>query len=109
MASIELTLTAQSTDLGDENYSKLFDLTVNGLEVYPKHDELAIPWDAVLSIEGSDVVMDGYVAGGGPSSGTSVAKIPLNKVMRVIGLSVYVEDEESEEEVRRIFEEHHWL
>lgn len=109
MASIELTLTSQSTDLRDEEYNKLFDLTANGLEIYPKQGELAIPWDASLSIEGSNVVMDGYVAPGGPAAGTSVAKIPLNKVMNLIGLSVYVEDEESEAEVRQIFSEHNWL
>lgn len=109
MVNIELILTTQSTDLGDDNYNKLFDLTVNGLEIYPKYDELSIPWDASLYIEGSDVVMEGYVSAGGPSKGTSVAKIPLNKVMNVIGLSVYVEDEESEAEVRKIFTEHKWL
>lgn len=109
MASIELTLTSQSTDLRDEEYDKLFDLTYNGIEIYPKQDGLAIPWDASLSIEGSNVVMDGYVAAGGPSAGTSVAKIPLNKVMNLIGFSVDVEDEEDEVEVRQIFSEHNWL
>ena len=54
-------------------------------------------------------MLDGYVAPGGPAAGTSVAKIPLNKVMNLIGLSVYVEDEESEAEVRQIFSEHNWL
>lgn len=109
MASIELTLTSQSTDLGDDNYDKLFELTANGLEIYPKQDELAIPWDASLSIEGSNVVIDGYVAAGGPSAGTSVAKIPLKRIMSLIGLSVYVDDKESEAEVRQIFSEHNWL
>lgn len=109
MTNIELTLTNQSKDIGDENYDKLLDLTANGLEIYPKQDELSLPWDAALFIEGSNVIIEGSVTPGGPSSGTCVAKIPLDKVMLNIGISVTVKDKESEAEVRRIFSEHKWL
>lgn len=59
-------------------YDELFDLTYNGIEVYPNYDELPTPWDADISIKNNKIVLSGNVTPGGPSDGSCVVSVPLN-------------------------------
>lgn len=109
MEYIKLNLTPKSKDLGDNLYDEIYKKTANGLEISPKDEEFAIPWDASLYIEGDNVVIDGYVGPGGGSHSTCVAKIPLKVVNNYIELSVWPESHADEQDLIDMFSEYGWL
>ena len=62
-------------------------------------DGPAIPWDADVSVEGTNLVLEGGVTSGGPSNGTFVAKIPISRYQSILTLEVDASSQEDHDKV----------
>lgn len=103
MKSVELKITSNTQNIPDKDYYSVLDGTTNGLEIHPEDDSFAIPWDAVISIEGSDVVLEGSAAPGG--FGVATLRVDISQYSRIFKVFVSIEDDEAE----AILEEYGWL
>lgn len=106
MASfIKLNINTSSEDISEQDYTRLEDLTYNGIELLPKNEDFPMPWDASCYIEGGNFVVEG-APGPGRSVGKATVSIPLNSVDKYMEVNVYTDHEE---EVRDILDKYYWL
>lgn len=110
---IELTITNQSKSIPEELELKIQDLSFdnggNGIEIYPKKDDFPMPWDATCYIEGNEFIIDGDLGQQGSNRAWAKVGIPLDKVMNYVGLSIYVDSEDSANEINQILSDYGWL
>lgn len=109
---VVLNISDSSKDLGGSNYSKLYDLTYNGIEMYPKSDDVPFAWDATCEISGGNFIITGDLGQQGNHSGEIKITLPLSEVSKYYELSVYPSDPDAIEELEELEEilvSHGWL
>lgn len=110
---IELTITSQSKSIPEELELKIQDLSFdnggNGIELYSKWNDFPMPFDATCYIKGNEFIIDGDLGQQGTHRAWAKVGIPLDKVMNYLGLSIYVDSEESAEEINQILSDYGWL
>lgn len=106
---MKLSITAASRPMSDQDYDKLYELSNNGLEIYPKEKRFPMPWDATATIENKMFILSGYLGPMGPRQGTAEVRIPLDKVNEYLDISIRPLDEESEEELYLILSNYDWI
>ena len=62
-------------------------------------DGPAIPWDADVSVEGTNLVLEGGVTPGGTYDGTCISKIPLSKYQDLLTIEVDASSQEDHDKV----------
>ena len=74
--SLSLKFTSKSKSISVKDMDVLFD-EGNGIEIYPKGEDTPTPWDAEITIKGSNLVLTGHA---GPSGfGKCVVEVPISK------------------------------
>lgn len=104
---IYLKPTRNSKELPPKVDDRVLDLTDNGVMVYSTDESFPIPWDAVVYVEGNDLVLEG---GAGPSGyGRAIVKVPVDRLPSSLKIYVQAFNRESEKELKSIFTEYGWL
>ncbi len=98
----KLKITEQSRNLTIEDYKKIYEITLNGIEIIGASncECLPIPWDATVSFDNHHLVLDGFAQ----------TKLPLKTYFKDIQLSVNTNSGYSyrENELVDIFEDARW-
>ena len=65
----------------------------NDLNIVPKDNDVACPWDADVSFENKNVVLTGTLTPGGPGSGTMIVKVPFSQCSKYYDIIVELNDD----------------
>lgn len=79
---IELIPTSTSQDIPDSLFDMMWDRSANGIVIDPRHEQVPFAWDAVFEIVGSEFIVRGGIAPGGPGYGSVVIKLPVDKASK---------------------------
>lgn len=105
---IEIKISSKSKSIPDEDNDSIWDLSVNGILVSPKHEEISTPWDADMYIEGSNLILAGSIGPGGPQ-GRCTCSVPLNNASKYYKIIVEAEYEDDYNKIYNILEKYNWV
>lgn len=107
--TLNISVTPKSQTIPDMDYEELFDLSLNGITIFPANEDVLIPWDADIEIKSGKLVLRGAVIPGGFGSSSCTANISLSKVSSYLRMTIDPNDDESEIRIREILEKSNWV
>lgn len=110
LKTLNISVTPKSQTIPDADYEELFDLSAggNGIMIYPTTEDVIVPWDTDIEVNGSQLILRGYASPGDPRSSCDV-RLDISLVHKYIKMTIDPKDDESETRIREILEESNWV
>jgi len=106
--TLYLSVNSKSQTLPSMDYEELFNLSYEGIVIYPVNGDVVLPWDADISIKSGSLVLNGWAYPGDATS-SCVTRIKLGRVSNALQMTIEPKDDKSESRIREIMSENNWV